>query len=171
MIRLIGILLLLAGSTGMGLAFCHEQNERLRYLKLIREIFADIQKEMEYLKSTMPEICLSLSRRNSALSEAFGDIYQEAELSNGCYFNEIWERHFRDKLKKVPLKESEKEMLIFFPESLIFRDSGGQADGMRKYINEISKYIEEIEGQIKNKNRVIMCLGIMAGMIAIVILY
>lgn len=171
MLRLAGALLLLAGSTGIAMIYCHEHNERLRYLKLMREIFAYIQNEMAYLKAAMPEICFNLSRRDIAFGEVFLAIYQESELNNGCYFNEIWARNFRERLKKAPLKDKEKDMLLFFPESLIFRDSGGQAEGVEKYIDEATDYIDETAAQIKNKNKVTMCLGIMAGLMAVIILF
>ncbi|MCL2718276.1 MAG: stage III sporulation protein AB [Lachnospiraceae bacterium] len=171
MVRIIGTLLLLAGSSGIAYSYCNEQNERLKILRVMREIFIRIKKEIEYLKASIPEICLNLGEQNQTFSEVFKDIYQELELNNGRSFNDIWHIHFTSALKKVPLKEAEKEMIKSFPESLIYRDSEGQAGGIEKYIGEISKYVDEIETVIKNKNKVIMCMGIMAGMITVVILF
>ncbi|MCL2050106.1 MAG: stage III sporulation protein AB [Lachnospiraceae bacterium] len=170
MVRIIGTLLLLAGSSGMAYSYCHEQNERLKILKNMREIFIRIKNEIEYLKASIPEICFSLGEKNISFNKVFTAIYEELELNNGCSFNEIWQRHFTASLKNMPLKETEKEMIKSFPDSLVYRESKGQADGMEKYINEVSKYVGEIETVIKNKNKVMMCVGVMAGMITTVIL-
>jgi len=171
MVRIIGTLFLLAGSSGMAYSYCREQNERLKILKSMREIFIRIKKEIEYLKSSIPEICLSLSEQNIIFSDVFAVIYQEMELNNGCTFNEIWQHQFDEGLKKVPLIEKEKEMIKGFPDSLVYRDSEGQADGIDKYIDEAGKYIEDLANEIKSKNKVVLCMGMMAGMIAVVILF
>lgn len=169
MAQLIGTALLIIGTSGIALMYCNEQKERLRILKQMREIFIRIQKEMGYLKAAMPEICLKLSENENAFSKVFLNIYEEMELNNGCSFNDIWQRLFEERLKKTPLKEAEKEMIKRFPESLIYRDSGGQAEGVKKYIDDTSAKIDLIEAEIKNKNKVVMSLGIMAGIVTVVI--
>lgn len=171
MVRIIGTLLLLAGSSGMAYLYCHEQNQRLAVLKNMKEIFIRIKKEIEYLKASIPEICQKLSAQNITFNEVFKKIYHELEVNNGCSFKEIWQRHFDESLKKIPLKEAEKEMIKSFPESLIYRDSEGQADGTAKYIDEVSQYVDDLQITIKSKNKVVMCMGIMSGMITIVILF
>ncbi|MCL2253559.1 MAG: stage III sporulation protein AB [Lachnospiraceae bacterium] len=170
MVRIIGAILLIIGTSGMAYTYCFEQRLRLRLLHKMRDIFVLIQKEMEYLKATMPEICLHLSEQNNSLSSVFGDIYMETELNNGRSFNAIWRHHFAEKLKKEPLKEDEKNLIMLFPESLNYRDSDGQADGVKKYINELNSRINEIDAEIKNKNKVVMCLGVMSGIITVVII-
>ena len=171
MVRLIGIILLIAGSSGVAYSYCFEQNERIRILICMREIFVRIKKEIEYLKISIPEICHNLSLSNIVFNETFKRIHQEIELNNGRSFNEIWYTHFMDRMKKAPLSEQEKEILIKFPESLVYRYSEGQAEGISKYIDEVSKHISELEAVTKNKNKVVMCMGVMAGMIAVVILF
>lgn len=171
MARIIGTLLLLAGSSGMAYLYCNEQKQRLAVLRSMKEIFVRIKKEIEYLKAAIPEICQKLSTQEIAFKEVFKNIHRELELNNGCSFKEIWQRHFDEGLKKIPLKEAEKEMIKSFPESLIYRDSEGQADGTEKYIDEITKYVDDLNAAIKSKNKVVMCMGVMAGMITVVILF
>lgn len=155
----------------MAYAYCREQNERLKILRSMREIFIRIKKEIEYLKASVPEICHRLGTQNLIFGNVFRDIYEDLELQNGASFYDIWQRHFEERLKKTPLRETEKEMIELFPKSLIYRDSEGQAEGIDQYINEVSSYVDEVEAGIKSKNKVIMCMGIMAGMITVVILF
>jgi len=170
MVRIIGTILLLAGSSGIAYSYCREQNERLKTLRSMREVFIRIKKEIEYLKASLPEICLSLGGQNIIFSDVFAEIYNEMELNNGRSFIEIWQLYFDERLKRVPLTEKEKEMIKGFPDCLVYRDSEGQAEGIDKYIDEAGKCIEDLANEIKNKNKVILCMGVMAGMIAVVIL-
>lgn len=168
---MIGTILLITGTTGIAWSYCREQKERLGYLKSIRQIYQYLQKEIDYAKASLPELCGRMGRRQQPpFGEAFSAIYDELNENNGCTFDEIWERHMLSCVKDLPLKENEKAILTGFPQSLGFRDGKGQAEGMDRYIEEVSQYIHTLGEELKNKYRVIMCMGVMSGIMAVILL-
>ncbi len=172
MLRMAGIVLLIIGTSGTAWSYCREQKERLEYLKYIKQIYEFFQNEVIYAKAALPEICNRLSQRiPQPLGKAFAEIYLEISKNNGCSFEEIWEKHISECMKKLPLKKNEKEILRGFPGSLGFRDGKGQAEGMERYIEDASRYIKEVETELKSKNRVVMCMGVMSGIMAVIILF
>lgn len=170
MLKIVGILFLMTGATGVAWSWCREQKERLETLKSIRQIYEYLQTEMDYAKAALPEICRRLSGRPTPFRLAFEEIYKEIDKNNGCCFEEIWQKYMGESLQQLPLKEKEREILLGFPECLGFRDGKGQAGGIEKYIEEASSYSRELEEELKNKNKIAMCLGVMGGMMAVILL-
>ncbi len=171
MLQIIGIILLISGTTGVAWNYCKEQKERLGYLKAIRQIYEYLRKEIDYAKASLPELCGRIGQRQPPpFGEAFAAIYEELNENNGCPFNEIWEKHMMSCMKGLPLKNHEKALISGFTLSLGFRDGKGQAEGMEQYVEEVSQYIKNLEEELKNKYRVVMCMGVMSGIMAVILL-
>ncbi len=171
MLQIIGIILLISGTTGLAWSYCKEQKERLEYLKTIRQIYEYLQKEIDYAKASLPELCGRLGQRQPPpFGQAFAAIYEELNENNGCTFNEIWEKHMQDAMKALPLRKHEKAFVIDFPLRLDFRNGKGQAEGMDQYIDEVSQYIKNLDEELRSKYRVIMCMGVMSGIMAVILL-
>lgn len=171
MFRIIGMVLLVIGTTGVAWTYCREQKERLEILKGIKQIYEFLQNEIMYAKASLPEICQRLSSRAVLpFSQAFEEIYEEINKNNGCSFEEIWEKKMLECMKGLPLKKKEREIMIAFPSSLGFRDGKGQAEGMERYIRDVSHYINELEEELESKNKVVMCMGVMGGIMTVILL-
>ncbi len=163
---------MIMGTTGVAWSYCREQKERLEHLKCIKQIYEFLQNEVSYARASLPEICNLLGQRTPLpFSQAFSEIYREINKNNGRSFEEIWEEQMSECTKKLPLKKNEKEILIEFPRSLGFRDGKGQAEGMDRYVRDASHYIKELEDELKSRNKVIMCMGVMGGIMAVIILF
>ncbi|MDR2889247.1 MAG: stage III sporulation protein AB [Lachnospiraceae bacterium] len=171
MLQLIGMILLLTGSTGMAWNYCQEQRERLRYLKYIKQMYEYLQNEIAYARSSLPEICEELSDRlPEPFAQAFAMIVAEIKENNGRSFEDIWTGVMTEQIKPLPLSGVEKELIIDLTDSPGFRDGKGQAKGMERHIEEVTRHIKELEEGLKSKNKVVMCMGVMGGLMAIILL-
>lgn len=169
--QIIGMILLVSGTTGMAWSYCQEQRERLMYCKCIKQIYEYLQNEIVYARSSLPEICADLGRRlPEPLARAFRNIVMEINKNNGRSFESIWAEIMAAEIKSLPLNQAEKELLTGFPDRLWFRDGRGQAEGMEHYIEDISRHIKELADGLKSKNKVVMCLGLMGGLMAVILL-
>ncbi len=70
----------------------------------------------------------------------------------------------------LPLKSEVRELAMKFPECAGFHAREGQAKEIDRFIREMDRWILQMEEEEKSKNKVIMSLGIAAGIFLIVIL-
>lgn len=171
MIKLAGAVLLLFGAAGFSLSICREQRERLRLLKDLKYIYQLLQNEICYTGLPLPEIFRGISEKlKSPFKEALLEVSQSMTLEQGKNFQEVWESEINICLKGLPLTQAQKQILIKFPECTGINEREGQAKVLERYVSETDRYILQLEAEEKSRNKVIMSLGIAAGIFTIIIL-
>ena len=73
-------------------------------------------------------------------------------------------------LEETSLTGQQKQLLINFPECMGMNESTGQANALNRYIEELELMIAVQREEEKSKNKVIMSLGIAAGLFMVIIL-
>lgn len=171
MLKLAGGIILLFGAWGFAYSICREQKRRLLLLKDIREMYRLLQSEIDYTALPLPEIFRTVSEKvKEPLKEALLCVSASMNLENGQDFREIWSISITDKLMDFSLTTSQKELLLSFPECMGRNESTGQAKALDRYIVELDRMILQMEEEGKSKNKVIMSLGIAAGLFMVIIL-
>lgn len=171
MIKLAGAALLFFGTAGFSFSICREQRERLRLLKNLKYMYQLLQNEICYTGLPLPEIFRSISEKLEApLKEALLEVSQSMTWEQGKSFQEVWESKISICLKGLPLTEIQKELLLKFPECTGISEREGQAKMLERYVRETDRYILQLETEEKSRNKVIMSLGIAAGIFIIIIL-
>ena len=171
MLKGAGAALLMLGSCGFALSICRERDRRLQLLKEMREMFRLLQNEICYTALPLPEIFKLVGEKvNPPFDKALLMTGEHMCLENGEEFKTIWEEEIKKMLRETSLTAQQKQLLINFPDCMGMNESTGQANAINRYIEELDLMIHKQREEEKNKNRVIMSLGIAAGLFMVIIL-
>lgn len=171
MFKILGMILLMIGSTGFAWSYCNGEKERITQIKNIRQMYRSLQNEILYSGASIPDLCLSMSGKAPApYAQAFLDIYKEISKNNGSSFNIIWNDVMsyyikETSLKSAALKDEEKRLLLDFPECLGYPGREAQAESLDRFIREADRISSSLEKEIADKTKVIMSFGVMGGIL------
>lgn len=169
-IKLAGCVMIIAGFTGVAGSWCRDQKQRLLLLKQIRKIYEDLKYYIAYQKVTIPEALLRLSEsRELIFAEAFREIYEEQKKGEK-EFPHSFREQMEKALSKTPLCRQEKLLLMEFPSCLGFMEEGAQAGALDELLREVVRRIEAQEAEQKNKNKMVMSLGLAGGILLTILL-
>lgn len=171
MLRILGILVVIAGSSGCALAIVRERAAYLERCRSWRELFELMENEIAFQKSSLPEICVRAGRHLAGNKKHFLDRISRAfEEGGGETLGEIWRREVRIVFQKEPIKKEIEREVEELGGRLCFEDS----DLQRKILQDAEKYIEkhqeEQERISRERNKLTLCAGVMGGLLLTILL-
>lgn len=170
MLRIAGGILVITGCIGFAQSICREGKGRLKMLKQLRSIFEAMKYYIAYQKASIPETLWKLSDKgDAALSGAFKEIYHKV-CEEGESFPVIWRQQMEKVILPSALSKEEKKLVIDFPSCLGFMEESAQAGALDELLREMDFHIEELAGEQKSKNKVIMSLGAAVGILTAILL-
>lgn len=171
MVKLFGIFFLVGGTSGFAYCLCREQKNRLLLLKEMKYMYQLLQNEIRYTALPLPEIFKSIAGK---LKEPFGSallrVSENMAWEKGESFQRVWEEEMQKSFFHLPLTGRQKALLLRFPESTGLFQAEGQAKAMQRQLEELDRWIARLEEEEKSKNKVIMSLGIAAGVFLSILL-
>lgn len=172
MLRMIGVLLLMAGSVGLGWSVKEKWKASLEVLYQMRQIFEMLQNEITYSRASLPEACSRIGGRvEEPYRNAFFSIRKEMLANRGVPFYTIWKEEMEKCMEKLPGAGEDKRVFLDFGGCIGYMDGEMQAEAVEQYIHKLNISIERMEKDMWNKYKVIMSLSIMGGfMLAIMLL-
>jgi stage III sporulation protein AB len=170
-LKIIGCILVIASSTGMGLFFSNEMKCRIEDLKELRKLIALLRGDIRYANTPLPEAISSIARRHSGSFEPFfsGVSTKLHELS-GLTFSDIWKEAIEKKLVSTSLTKRDKLQLAQFGENMGYLDKDMQLNTLDLYISQLEDEISESSKTAKEKAYLYNSLGIMAGIFISIIM-
>lgn len=169
MVKMLGAVLLLLGAAGFSFGLCREQRKRIELLQEMKYLYQLLQEEIRYAGLPFPEIFCRVSEK---LKEPFGSalrvIGEGLTRETKGSLSDIWQKEIKTALLRTPLSKSEKELLFRLPESAGMEERQGQANALERYVEELDRWIKQAEEEEKNKNKVIMSLGIAGGVFLVI---
>ncbi len=172
MLRVIGVLLLMAGSVGTGWSIKEKWKASLEVLYQMRQILEMFQNEIAYSRASLPEACSRIGARvEEPYRGAFISIREEMLANRGLPFDTIWKEEMKKCLEKLPAAGGDKRVFLDFGSCIGYMDGEMQAEAVEQYVHKLNISIERMEKDMWNKYKVIMSLSIMGGlMLAIMLL-
>ena len=172
MLRLVGVLLLMAGSIGLGWSIKEKWKASLEVLYQMRQIFEMLQNEIAYSRASLPEACGRIGGRvEEPYRGAFISIRHEMLANRGLPFFTIWKEEMEECMKKLPVAGTDRKVFLDFGSCIGYLDGEMQAEAVEQHIHKLNISIEKMEKDMWNKYKVIMSLSIMGGlMLAIMLL-
>lgn len=101
MLKAVGILCILAGSTGLGMSMARELELRIEELLQLQKLMLRLRGEIRYMHRTLPEAFFNLA---GSASPPFSDFFRQTSLElqdrSGQTAEEIWTRNLQDKVSE-----------------------------------------------------------------------
>ncbi len=171
MFRLIGVLLLMAGSIGIGWSVKERLKKNLEDLYRMKQILHMLQNEIEYSRAPLPEACARVGNRvPEPYRSAFFSIRREMLVNDGRSFWEIWSRQMEECMKELSVAREDKTNFLDFGNCIGFMDGKMQAGAVGQYMHKLDISIGRMEKEMADKCKVIMSLSIMGGLMLVIIL-
>lgn len=166
MVKGIGVLIVIWGSSGLGFSVVRERKAYLAQCREWREILTLIENEIAFQKSSLPEICSRAGSHLAGDKKLFlEDIGRTFESGEGGTFREIWRREAEKVFSGKPLKKEVEEEIKGIGEKLCFEDAEMQRKMLRDVETYLRKHEEEQEESNKEKNKLTLCAGVMGGLL------
>lgn len=171
MLKLAGILCILAGCAGWGVSKIREEQYRVRQLRELIRIMKRIQNEISYGKHTLPEICFIMSEYSDVpYSLCFAKIYEQADLRNGVCLTQIWQQQMTQCMRDIPLIQEEKSILIDLPRNLGGSEETHQAECIGQSLDLLVRRCRLAEDSYAGKAKMIFSISLLAGVFMMILL-
>lgn len=171
MYRLAGVFCIVAGCIGWGNRKIGQERDRIRHLRLLCQIFGQMQSEIAYGKRTLPEICLLLTAvKEETYSACFGRIYERCTAGDGTGLPKVWEEEFRSCLARLPLREDERETVMALPELLCLQEGERQAVRVGQAETFLKERYRRAEEAYENRSKMIRSVSILTGLLLSILL-
>lgn len=170
MIRLFGMLIVIAGSSGFALGIVKERKAYLEQCRAWRELFDLIENEIAFQKSSLPEICSRAEMHLSGSKKKFLEkIGRTLDRGDGGTLGEIWRREAERIFEKEPLKKEVEREVEAIGERLCFEDGDMQRKILRDTGQYLKKHEEEQENLNRERNKLTLCAGVMGGLLLVIL--
>lgn len=170
-IKILGCVLILASSAGMGMYFSGELKGRIRDLKELRRIITLLRGDIRYANSPLPEAVQALSVRHDGRYKKF--LQTAAERLNeyeGVTFNDIWKEAANKGLENTSLSKKDLMNLTQFGENMGYLDKEMQLNTIDLYLSQIEEEIKELSKNVREKTYMYNTLGILGGIFLTIIM-
>jgi len=162
--------MVIVGCIGFAGSLCRDLSMRLKLLKQIQRIYEDMKYYIAYQKAALPEALLRLSEK---WQEPFGEAFEK--VYKGIYegrenLSTLWREQMDKVLLNTPLKKQERKLLYDFPSCLGYMEENAQARALEELLRETSLRIGQLEQEKRNKNKMIMSLGVSVGILISILL-
>lgn len=170
-IKIIGCILVIASSTGMGFFFSGEMKNRIEDLKELKKLIGLLRGDIRYANTPLPEAINAITRRRSGRFDKFFQyVSNELQELSGRTFSEIWKTAVEKELADSSLKKKDKLHLVQFGDYIGYLDKDMQMNTLDLYISQLEESISELSKTAKEKAYLYNSLGIMAGIFITIIL-
>ncbi|MDF2543640.1 MAG: hypothetical protein K0S47_3358 [Herbinix sp.] len=170
-LKIVGCVLVIISSAGMGFFFSNEIKSRLEDLREFKKLIVLLRGDIRYANTPLPEAISSMSRRHHGnFAGFFHRISTKLYDLSGVTFYEIWKEAVEKELNNTSLSKRDKSNLIQFGENLGYLDKDMQMNTMDLFITQTENEIEDLSKTVKEKTYLYNSLGIMAGIFVTIIM-
>lgn len=164
MLKGIGILLILLGSTGLGAVKAGELEKRMEELQTLQQLMLLLRSEIRYMHRPLPEAFLCMGRD---APEPFGDFFRRTAAAlqkrDGQTAGRIWRENLRTLLPCLHLERQEVRELRELGSMLGYLDVEMQLNVLDYYLERLKNSTEQAWETAKSRKKVYRYLGILGG--------
>jgi len=162
--KIIGCILIITSSAGMGWHFSGELKNRISDLKELRKLIFLLRGDIRYANTPLPEAVQALSVRHDGKFKKFlTEIAERLNELGGISFCTIWKNAVLKELENTSLSKKDLTGLGQLGENLGYLDKDMQMNTLDLYISQIEEEIVELSRNVKEKSYLCNSLGIMGG--------
>lgn len=169
--KIIGCMLVILSSAGMGFYFSSEMRSRIEDLRDLKKLIGLLRGDIRYANTPLPEAINSIHKRHTGNFQSFFR-YVSTKLNelSGQTFTEIWKTAAEHELANTSLTKKDKLHLAQFGENLGYLDKDMQMNTIDLYVSQLEEMITESSKTIKEKTYMFNTLGIMGGIFITIIM-
>ena len=169
--KIVGCIMVIVSSAGIGLYFSGEIRCRIEDLKELKKLIGLLKGEIRYAATPLPEAIGVIARRHTGNFNGFLNyISTKLPEMSGQTFFEIWKTAVEQELVSTSLTKKDKLQLIHFSENLGYLDKDMQMNTIDLYLAQLNEEMNELSNTAREKSYLYNSLGIMAGIFITIII-
>jgi stage III sporulation protein AB len=169
--KIIGCILIILSTTGMGFYFSSIMKCRMEDLKEWKKLICLLRGDIRYASTPLPEAISSAGRRHEGNFHAFlNTVGTQLQELAGETLAAIWKSAAEKELSNTSLNTKDKVQLIRFGENLGYLDKDTQMNTFELYLSQLDEEIADLSRTVKGKAYLYNSLGIMAGIFITIIM-
>lgn len=170
MVKTIGILMVIAASTAAGFILADSFKKRLSQLKEFQSALIQLQNEIFYTKTTLPEACMNISlKARYPVNMIFKTVYENL---NENFSDSVYDAFVRalEQEKSNCLLESDKSIILNLAKSLGESDIEGHKKVFNLADHDLKNTIGTLEIQLNKNIKMYRYLGFSFGAVIAILL-
>lgn len=168
--KVIGAVLVMVASCGIGFLFAGELIKRKRNLEEQYRLMSLLLGDIRYMRATLPEaISKAITRHRGSYDLFLKAVLEMLCEGSGKSLAEVWIMAVEKGLKQSALTESDKQQLRQFGEAIEFSDRENIVMCFEQYLGVLKEEISEINRVVRTKTRLYRSLGVLAGVFIVVL--
>ncbi len=169
MLKLAGMLCIVAGAAGFGKYLGDYLKYHLEQLVEGREIFARMDAGREYLRLPYAELLRRTAKGRSKLfDEILTEVADEMEKNREGNISALWEAAFGKRKKQILLNEEEQELFLALAKSLMLE--GDHTQVSKIYLMQIEEKIQKAMEEKQEKQKLYGTVSLLGGLFLVILL-
>ncbi|MCL1884783.1 MAG: stage III sporulation protein AB [Defluviitaleaceae bacterium] len=170
--RLIGTLLVMAGSVGIGFYLSAKESFRIQDLLEFKKALLILSSEIEYMRSTLAEACANIAKRTSqGISPIFANFSKLLTESEGETAYQLWLTAMDEGKESIFLAAEDRAVMEDFGKTLGYLDKQMQKNAIDYAVTYIDEKSTALQKQSDKNKRMYQSLGVIGGMLITVVLW
>ena len=171
MLKIAGVILCIAGSTGYGWVKISGWKNGLLEMKIWLLLFQKIKRCVLYQKETLEGSCIWIGEKEDSLqAKQLKEIGCRARRERNYEFSFLWYEEMGIWCKKTAMPEKAKGLLLQFPDYIKEADEHLQIQLFTVYMEEWKREQHELEQRIKEQQKPVMAISLVVGMMLSILL-
>lgn len=172
MLKLLGILCILSGSTGLGIRFAKELDLRLQELSELQKLMLVLKGEIRCMHRPLPEAFFHLSARaSSPFCDFFRHTSEELQKRHGHTAEEIWKKNMGQDLKSLHISMREWSEFEKLGSMLGYLDVEMQVDTLDYYLEQLKLSAAGALETAKSRRRLYQYMGVLGGAALVILIF
>ena len=171
MLKVVGVIVIFLASLGYGSSLISQVQRHRDNLFFCAEMIDLLAAEIQYGRTPLREAFSRIARR---LPEPFAEILHNlaVKLETEGYVSlpEVWKEGFQCKQKELGYTELEMETIYGIGSNLGYLDAGLQLRHLQSYREQMERFLEQMDQQIRQKKKIYRSVSLMVGAMAILLL-
>lgn len=169
MLKGIGIVLILLGTSGLGMTMAGELDKRIEELQTLQKLMMILKGEIRYMHQPLPEAFLRLGRSSP---EPFGGFFvqtaQSLQARNGQTARQIWTDNLKIYLSELHISRQEQKELSELGSMLGYLDVEMQLNALDYYLEQLGRSVERAVESQRGRRRLYRYLGVLSGIMLVI---
>lgn len=172
MIRIIGAVLVLGATSGLGFSMAMNLKKRMELLQHIKKMLFLLRGEIRYARAPLFEAFGNMSKVLEEPYSSFCRLLSDKLTSlDGSLFQTIWKDLVNQTFDSTELTKEDKEQLLHLGDQMGYLDEEQQLGNIDLYLGQLELQLEDARNNLGQKTKLYHCLGVMGGIFLIILIY
>lgn len=171
LIRVLGIVVVLLASCGLGFRMSYELIYRIEDLQQIKRVVTMLRGEIKYANAPLTEALFSIASRVPApWKDLLKEMTESMESCDGDTFASIFQTTQKKYLDRTSLLPKDLKRLADFGANLGYLDKEMQLSSIDLYLEELEGQMKEAEEKVAKNSRLYRIMGMAVGVLILLII-